>query len=338
MSETIQCPKAPDAEVMGMLIRANQFIEHAKAHAFSGSDFDAMIAIHNLDNAIEYVLRILIWHFDVETFTGKTIETCELSVLIGELSKFFRDNNCPALPFINEIKVIRSQRNLVQHAMVNPSSDVKNSILHGENFFERVLKKYFDIGREQLKYSTLIADEFVRGLLKSAEDDIQNKSYLEAIVKCRDAFDNAKISRFFLRHGSIWSAPGLYEIKDDYKEFTFMLSSMYDIVALSASNVDIPRYYKYLEFVECIPREFCRDWHGNKHLGRDFERSDAEFCYGFVCNTILTWEMDTAYERNKERPNDVSTYVKRWIGGVSLDGNFVNRQCIYCNIVSSETG
>lgn len=48
-------PKSPDKDCMKMLIRANQFIEHAKLHAHSGQEFDLMIAIHNLDIDIKEV-------------------------------------------------------------------------------------------------------------------------------------------------------------------------------------------------------------------------------------------------------------------------------------------
>ena len=75
MSEknSVTCPKAPNEEVMRMLIRANQFLNHAKEHALSNTEFDVMIAIHNLDNALEYILRILIKHFDIESVAGKSI-------------------------------------------------------------------------------------------------------------------------------------------------------------------------------------------------------------------------------------------------------------------------
>ena len=52
-------PKRPDKDIMKMLIRANQFLEHAKNHAQSGSDFDIMIAIHNLDNALPNISKNL---------------------------------------------------------------------------------------------------------------------------------------------------------------------------------------------------------------------------------------------------------------------------------------
>ena len=88
----ITCPKAPNEEVIRMLIRANQFLSHAKEHALSNTEFDVMIAIHNLDNALEYILRILIKHFEIESVAGKSVETPEIDQLIGIISKFFDEN------------------------------------------------------------------------------------------------------------------------------------------------------------------------------------------------------------------------------------------------------
>lgn len=112
---SLNLPKKPEGDIMKMLIRANQFLEHAKTHAQSGSDFDIMIAIHNLDNAIEYMLRILIRHLEIEEATEKTIVTCELAQLIGEVEKFLRDNSAPQLSYVQQLKMIRELRNMVQH-------------------------------------------------------------------------------------------------------------------------------------------------------------------------------------------------------------------------------
>ena len=132
---SITCPKAPNEEIMRMLIRANQFLNHAKEHALSNTEFDVMIAIHNLDNALEYILRILIKHFDIESVEGRNVESSEIDQLIGIISKFFAKNTLPALPYASDIKLIRKQRNLVQHAITNPASEMKIYIANGEKFF-----------------------------------------------------------------------------------------------------------------------------------------------------------------------------------------------------------
>ena len=66
----VQLPLAPSPQIMELLIKAKHFYEHATTHARTGTSFDAMIAIHSLDNSIEYLLRILIKHLEIEENTG----------------------------------------------------------------------------------------------------------------------------------------------------------------------------------------------------------------------------------------------------------------------------
>lgn len=74
---TLTCPKSPNEEIMRMLIRANQFLNHAKEHALSNKEFDVMIAIHNLDNALEYILRILIGCSGIASVIDERYPACE---------------------------------------------------------------------------------------------------------------------------------------------------------------------------------------------------------------------------------------------------------------------
>lgn len=325
----IQCPLAPEQDTMRMLIRANQFLMHAKSHSFSGREFDTMIAIHNLDNAIEYVLRILISHFDVENLTGKTINTCELSVLIGELSKFFKDNSLPALPYEQQLKVIREQRNLVQHAMVNPSSDVKVSIQHGEKFFERVLDRYFGIKVTDLTFSSLVKDSFVKERLKSAEDKIKSMAYVEAVVECRDAFDYAKFNYSYMHQRNVWSVPGLLEAKRHFYDLEEMLKTMNETIVLSSSGVDMPKYYQYLEYIDCIPREFRKDHRGHRVLQREWTKTDADYCYWFVSDTVLAWQSNEVHRVNEPIHIPVPMEITRIIAGVKIEENFLHKNCTY---------
>ena len=62
----IKCPKKPNESALIELIRAYQFIIHSKEHASLHSDFDLMVAIHNLDDSVEYFLNILVDHLDIE--------------------------------------------------------------------------------------------------------------------------------------------------------------------------------------------------------------------------------------------------------------------------------
>ena len=69
-----ELPITPNPHIMELLIKAKHFLEHATLHAQTGNCFDSMIAIHSLDNSIEYLLRILIKHLEIEEKTGTTIK------------------------------------------------------------------------------------------------------------------------------------------------------------------------------------------------------------------------------------------------------------------------
>ena len=326
------CPKAPDEEIMHMLIRANQFLNHAKGHALSNTEFDVMIAIHNLDNAIEYTLRILIRHFDVENLTGKNIDTCEIDVLIGELRRFFVDQSMPALPLVQEIKLIRKQRNMVQHAMTNPASDLKIYIGYGEKFFQRTLGRYFGIAVSDLRFSTLIKDAFVKDLIRRAEEKIDAQNYIEAIVDVRDAFDYAAFQNPMYRYGRLMIGPTIVEAKGVGEELPHFLSHIHDTLWLTAMSVDMSRYNRYLEYTEYIPSEYCKGNAFQHLLQRGWERRDADFCYLFVCETILQWQtMDTSdidAREDYDEPfkNCVFTDL---IEGVDIRESFESKGCTY---------
>lgn len=325
----IICPKAPNEEIMRMLIRANEFLNHAKEHSISGTDFDVMISIHNLDNALEYILRILIKHFDVENLMGITIETCEIDVLIGHLKRFFDDHSIPALPFVQEIKLIRKQRNMVQHAITNPAPDLKIYIGQGERFFERVLNKYFGIEESELRFSTLIQDEFIRNLIKEAEQKTLEKDYIGSIVASRDAFDYAVFINPLYHSERIWNPPALVEAKRNFREIPSFLSNIYDLLTMSIMSVDMPRYNRYREYVDYIPREFCKDGKSYHVKQQPWKREDADYCYLFVCETILQWQSFNTSRVDTPTQFDHDYRFEESIEGISIGEHYESKGCFY---------
>lgn len=328
---TVNCPKTPDEEIMRMLIRANQFLNHAKEHSLSNTEFDVMIAIHNLDNALEYILRILIKHFDIESVAGKSVETPEIDQLIGIISKFFADNGFPALPCVSDVKLIRKQRNLVQHAITNPAPEMKIYIANGEKFFSRVLDRYFGIDITDLHFSTLIEDPFVKNLIANAEQKIVEENFVGAIVDVRDAFDYATFQNPLYRNGKLWSGPAIVEAKNSGAEIPHFLSHIHDTLWMTALSVDMSRYNRYLEYTEYIPREYCKG-HVIQHvLQRDWNKHDADFCYLFVCDTLLHWQSMDASDidpRDDEDlfPNNVFIDL---IEDVDIRETFESKGCAY---------
>ena len=283
-------PIAPTTETLKSLIRANLFINHAKQHALSENEFDTMISIHNLDNAIEYTLRILIRHLQIQERTGRTINSCELAQLIGEIQRFIKDEYNESLSFVQELKMIRDLRNLAQHAMIVPTSEVSTYLSYATSFFERTLEKFFGISTEKLKYSSVIRCNEVKELLNEAENCIDRCKFLEAIVNCRDAFDYAN---FLYNNDSIQRitrAPAFSELRMKNNKLYQYLLDLDRRVSLDILKTDISQYLHYMEYINCIPFEYQANWVGNTVLMRDWEIKDAEFCYLFVSQSIMQWE------------------------------------------------
>ena len=142
----IELPLTPTPHIMELLIKAKHFLEHAVLHAQTGNAFDSMISIHSLDNSIEYLLRIIIKHLEIEEKTGRTINTAELMGIFSEVDKYLKDNTQLSgkqvrLPFEMEIRQLRVLRNNVQHGLVLPISELRTFIDYGERFFKKVLGK-----------------------------------------------------------------------------------------------------------------------------------------------------------------------------------------------------
>jgi hypothetical protein len=209
----VYLPKAPDQDCIKLLSRARLLMEHAFSHVDQNSDLDNLIAIHGMDNSIEYILRIIIKHLDIESITKKNLESSELAALAGEINKFLQNNCDGALPYLADIKLIRQIRNLVQHGMVNPQPDIERWKNVTERFFDKALGEIFGLKRQDLRISTLINDGLLKEFIKDAEQLIDQNKYLKSIIACRDAFENAVYLLTKNSNIRLSAAPALIESK-----------------------------------------------------------------------------------------------------------------------------
>ncbi|MCL2840085.1 MAG: hypothetical protein FWE05_04865 [Defluviitaleaceae bacterium] len=283
-------PQLPAEETMKTLIKAKGFLEHSRHHYLLGGEFDVMISIHNLDNAIEYMLRILIRHLDIENITGKTINSCELSVLVGDIQKFLKDNTNANLSYVMEIKKIRELRNLVQHAMILPVAELKTYLVYGEKFFETCLSKFFGISVNEIQFSTLIENDVLKQMLVDAEKQIDNGSYLEAIANCRNIFEYAYFLNSRESSQRIARAPLFSKLKNIDNDLYYYLAEIDKNLDISTSGINLAHYKHFYRYIQHLPKEYCADWNGNTVLQRAWEKEDANFCYSFAANAVLNWE------------------------------------------------
>ena len=330
----IELPITPNSHIMELLIKAKHFFEHATMHAQSGHSFDTMIAIHSLDNSIEYLLRIIIRHLEIEEKTGKTINTAELASLFGDVDKFLKectllDGKGVGLPFEVEIKQLRSLRNNVQHGMILPISELRTFIDYGERFFRKVLAKVFGLTPQEIAYSTLVENEQIKAHLISAETSIAAGDFLPAIVACRDAFE---LGEFLLRPDSHHFAKRAItpRIKQESLDFYWYIQSLEQELSILGTGINASDYRLFIRYIDHIPGEYRAVKSGYRVMQREWEKRDADFCYAFVSQTILNWQL------TQEKPLyevDMSNYPQhrhdKKIAGVSIPEIYPDKMCYY---------
>lgn len=335
----IELPVTATPEIMDLLIKAKHFFSHAIVHAQSGNAFDSMISIHSLDNSIEYLLRIIIKHLEIEEKLLKAINTPELMAIFSEVDRFLKewtllDGKGIGLPYENEIRQLRILRNNVQHGMILPISELKSFIKYGERFFEKVLKKIFGLTLQEISYSVLIEDSNIKAYLSLAETKIDEGKYLEAVVACRDAFE---LGEFLLRDNSLHinKMAAIPKIKQDSMELYYYIQNLDEEISILGTQISISDYRLYLRYIDHIPSQYRAIESGYSVMQREWEKRDADFCYAFVSQAILNWQM------TQERPLyevDMSDYPahKRelTINGVLIPELYVEKSCIYLNDTS----
>lgn len=314
----VKIPKKPDQHTLELLIRAKLLLSHALSHVDGSLAIDKMISILGLDNSIEYMLRILVSHLDIESSTGKILETSELAALAGEINSFLKERTTRSLPYLNEIKLIRKTRNLVQHGMVDPQHELTRYANIAERFFDELLSNIYGLKRLDLRISSLIQQEDVRKHLMLAEDRLDKKNYLMSIVSCRDAFENALFARVEHSDLRFSLAPVLLEKKRQESREYWFLKSLVDEFEIAKLGVDMARYGRYNEYLGHIPEEHWVEKPGWTPMQRPWKREDALFCYSFVADTIVRWQAFEFPPLYKLEPFHTSGSDS--IAGIDLEG------------------
>ncbi|NVL89741.1 MAG: hypothetical protein HWN69_01925 [Desulfobacterales bacterium] len=287
----INLPIAPNEESLQLLMRARLMLSHAHEHASQQTEFDNMIAILGLDNTIEYILRCIVTHLDLESTTGKNFDTFELANLAASINKALKEFASVSLPYLGEIKLLRQTRNLVQHGAVAPYADLDRFAKITERFFNKVLVNIFGFKLDDLKISSVIKDKITKKYLKNAENKIDSKKWLDSIVSTRNAFENELFQK--LKHSNISTAlyPNLVysKEKDDFAMYGFQtIKEELELTYLGINNTDYRRFKEYLDHIPSKYRP--EDSYGNIVMQRPWKKEDALFCYNFGANTILRWQ------------------------------------------------
>lgn len=331
---TIELPLTPTPHIMELLIKAKHFLEHAILHAQTGNSFDSMIAIHSLDNSIEYLLRILVKHLEIEEITGRPINTPELMGIFSEVDKFLKENaqlngKKVGLPFENEIRQLRVLRNNVQHGLILPISELKTFIDYGERFFQKILVKIFGLTPHEIAYSTLIENGDIKAHLINAETKLAEGQYLQAIVECRDAFE---LGTFLLCQNShrYRKMAVLPHLRQESSELYWYIQSLEQEISLLGTNINSSDYRLFNRYIDHIPSEYRAIKSGYPIMQREWEKRDADFCYAFVSQVILYWQLT---QEKLLYEVDMSGYPlhkrDKTIAGVNIPEIYPDKSCIF---------
>ena len=317
--------KPPDRVTMDLLIRTRMLLEHSLSHSAADSPLDRMIAIHGLDNSIEWLIRIVIRHLDIEAITGKNLERLGLASLARKTNQFLQERYQFSLPYFGGIKRLHDVRNLVQHGALDPAPDLLRFTRIAERFFVKVLKLIFGLSRDELRISSLIKDEEIRKFLERAEQKLDQGAHLESVVASRDAFENAFFKQRLESTRIFGVAATLIggTMRATQRNHQWVFNEMADELELIRLGIDPKRYERFGDYLQHVPGKYRAEKYGWSVMQRPWAEKDAKFCYNFVCDVILRWEqeqLEALYvpKLDKEDEKGHSEIVK--IGLVTIQG------------------
>ncbi|TDR14626.1 helix-hairpin-helix protein [Marinicella litoralis] len=326
--ENLRLPITPSHNTLNLLVRAKLLLENALAKASNPSGVDSLIAMLGFDNVIEFSLRIISDHVEYETVTGKIFAETELGQMAGDINRLLKDNDLGNLPQLANIKLLRKVRNLIQHGGLDPGNDLDRFSKVTKTFFDKMLKKFFGMTADKLAISSLINDKVVGEFLHDAENQIENSEYLEAIVSCRDAFDNALFQRNKYNRHRIDAVPAVVELAKSSGLLKHYFESTEKSINLLKFGVDSVKYDHFQEILLHIPHELTADKSGNQVLQRKWSLNDAQFCYSFVSNQILKWENESIPPLYEDSADDYFI-AKEYLDGVWLKNVFNESTMVY---------
>jgi len=318
MTNTLTLPKPPAPDCLKLLLRARLMLSHALEHSSQGSEFDNMISILGIDNTIEYIVRTIVFHLDLESVTGKSFDTFELAALAANVNKALIELAGVRLPYLAEIKLLRQTRNLVQHGAVAPNADLERFSTIADRFFTQVLQSVFGLKFDHLRISAVIEDQQTKKCFSRAEGFIDSGKWLEAIVETRNAFENEYFKRVKQLDISLSLYPSLVYARERQDIASWGFDTIKRELELSSLGINDPEYRRFQEYLHHIPHEYCpEDSWGQTVMQRAWEKDDAIFCYSYAANVLLRWQA-----KEKERlyvPKLDKKYVfSQTIAGINL--------------------
>ena len=277
-------PEEIDDATKRRLIYIKKLYLHGHEHIPYQTEFDRMIAIHHLDNAIELLLKCVATKLGI-SFRSQYVRFPELWNAINERTPLTKKT---------EIFKLHNFRSNVQHWGISPfSTEVVNRFdVYVSDFIREVMKQVFKTDFEELFMSSLVEDETLRKILTTAEKAFERGNYKKCIRFADAAFNRAlqqqrEESRFFV-----------YSVKEEIREIADIAYTL----ALGVNYIDYKKYKKFSPRAEWHEREqnvrypvpFWETYDSEKAKElkeKMYSRENALFNLNFVLECILKWHL-----------------------------------------------
>ncbi len=321
-------PKKPDKHILKLLLRAKLMLAHSQQHIYRKSDFDSMLAVLSLDAAVEYILRIIVEHLNLESYSSQSFDISDVFKLAKSIDGIIKKDTNIISNNLSNIRNLRKVRNLVQHGAMSPQSDMEHFFSNIEEFFKKILVNIFDLDINNLDFFVLVNDKIVRKYLKEAKEHIENKEWLKSIIASRNAFENAYFTKTKNSDISLFLYPAILYGKKGDVPTSYSWHAVKDELEATYLGINDFRYKKFRNYLRYIPLEFQSDkLRGSLVLQREWEKEDALFCYNYVSEVVVNWELQGETDivnisNKKENMNE-----KMKIGDILM--NILDLGCAY---------
>lgn len=182
--------------LINRLINTKQMFSHGEQHANIAGEFNRLISIISIDQAVESFLCIVISNFGGKIPKNNSFENLytEANTL---LNKKNGDNDL-LLSFKSEIQKMRFARNNAQHDGLIPSEeDLLNFIEIVRDFLIAFFKTCCDIDYNEVFISDFIKNKVVRDHFKEGEKFFYEEKYNEASVEIAKSYAFLSIDIFY---------------------------------------------------------------------------------------------------------------------------------------------
>jgi len=264
-----------DEKMKRRLIYAKYLFLHGQEHARDGTEVSRMIAIHNFDNAVEWILKCVASERGLKPKKGKFF-------FYDELLDGMRD-----LLLIVEMGALHDLRNSVQHYGNIPSGEgTIRYMKEAEDFLKNVVKEVFYIEFSELSLASLIEDESIKSLMAEAEKKLEENKYEASIKLSSEAFylggikEQKRIRELFEEHWNLGfnNFGSTIQIGIDFRDFA-KFRSITPILRLPPSSDDV------------LIMTSCKD-EIDKWKIESFKQTkeNAQYCFTFALKYILKWQ------------------------------------------------